>query len=95
MSYSNNILDLPTDKSIPTHEELDLIESFFEHKDVETDRNVKLLIVFIIFMIIFSIKDVDIAIQRFGLFKTNNTGIFIVKLLIASALFFAALKYFK
>ena len=46
-------------------------------------------------MIIFSIKDVDIAIQRFGLFKTNNTGIFIVKLLIASALFFAALKYFK
>ena len=28
MSYSNNILNLPTDKSIPTHEELDLIESF-------------------------------------------------------------------
>jgi len=96
MSYSNDINTLPTDKSIPSHKELDLLETFFEDKDVETNKNVKLLIVFIIFMIIFSIKDVDYFITKnIKFFQDNNNYIFGFKLSVASILFYATLKYFK
>tara|TARA_B110000977_G_scaffold193868_1_gene269515 strand:+ start:52 stop:342 length:291 start_codon:yes stop_codon:yes gene_type:complete len=96
MSYSNDINTLPTDKSIPSDKELDLIETFFEDKDVETNKNVKLLLVFIIFMIIFSIKDADyFIIKNIKFFQHNNNYIFGFKLLVASILFYATLKYFK
>ena len=96
MQYSNpfvedRLQDLPTDKSLPTHNETILINSLFHKKNTFDTllKHTKDLLLLAIIFIIFSIPQIDTLIKKF--IQPAQTSLYIligVKTLLFISLFF-------
>jgi len=96
IQYSNPFIedklqDLPTDKSIPSHNETILINSLFHKKNtIDTVfKHIKDLLLLAAIFIVFSLPQVDLLINKFVI--SSRTSIYIligIKTLLFISLFF-------
>ena len=97
IKYSTNtegdeLKQLPVDKTIPTHNEIIIMDSLFKQKKCIFDKILeksKDLIVLVIFFIIFSLPQTDLLIKKFISVTNNSLYILIgVKALLFSISYF-------